>query len=107
MSVSRTTDIFGDWGYRYLEKTYVGGIGQKMKPLLDAEELAGNSNGFAASISAGLPVAEASASFFFWELEIQGSGHFSSAGRRGPQVPVYQRSWVGRRLCQNGVPGQS
>jgi hypothetical protein len=29
----------------YIEKTYVGGIGQKVKPLLDAEELAGNSNG--------------------------------------------------------------
>jgi hypothetical protein len=28
-----------------LEKTYVGGIGQKVKPLLDAEELAGNGYG--------------------------------------------------------------
>jgi hypothetical protein len=29
----------------YKENTYVGGIGQKVKPLLDAEELAGNGNG--------------------------------------------------------------
>jgi hypothetical protein len=29
----------------YIEKTYVGGIGQKVKPLLDAEELTGNGNG--------------------------------------------------------------
>jgi hypothetical protein len=29
----------------YIEKTYVGGIGQKVKSLLDAEELAGNRNG--------------------------------------------------------------
>jgi hypothetical protein len=29
----------------YIEKTYVGGIGQKVKSLLDAEKLAGNWNG--------------------------------------------------------------
>jgi hypothetical protein len=29
----------------YIEKTYIGGIGQEMKPLLDAKELAGNWNG--------------------------------------------------------------
>jgi hypothetical protein len=29
----------------YIEKTYVGGIGQKVKSLLRAKELAGNGNG--------------------------------------------------------------
>jgi hypothetical protein len=44
MSESRTTDIFGDWGYVY-RKDLVGGIGQEEKSLLDAEKLAGNGNG--------------------------------------------------------------
>jgi hypothetical protein len=39
---SGTGDIYI---YRYLEKTYVGGVGQKVKSLLDAEEFAGNRNG--------------------------------------------------------------
>jgi hypothetical protein len=39
---SGTRDIYI---YIYMEKTYIGGIGQKVKPLLDAEELTGNSNG--------------------------------------------------------------
>jgi hypothetical protein len=29
----------------YKENTYVGGVGQEMKPLLDAEEFTGNRNG--------------------------------------------------------------
>jgi hypothetical protein len=36
MSVSRTADIFGDWG-DIRKSTYVGGVGQAVKPLLDAE----------------------------------------------------------------------
>jgi hypothetical protein len=36
---------FSGTGDIYIEKTYVGGIGQKVKSLLDAEELAGNRNG--------------------------------------------------------------
>jgi hypothetical protein len=44
MSVSRIADIFGDWG-DMRKSTYIGGIGQVVKPLLDAEEFAGNGNG--------------------------------------------------------------
>jgi hypothetical protein len=34
------------WGLGiYIERTYVGGIGQEMKSLLDAEKLASNGNG--------------------------------------------------------------
>jgi hypothetical protein len=44
MSVSRTADIFGDWG-DMRKSTHIGGIGQAVKPLLDAEEFAGNGNG--------------------------------------------------------------
>jgi hypothetical protein len=32
-------------GDMYAKKTYIGGIGQEMKPLLEAEELTGNRNG--------------------------------------------------------------
>jgi hypothetical protein len=44
MSVSRTTDIFGDWG-DMRKITYIGSFGQAEKPLLKAEEFAGNRNG--------------------------------------------------------------
>jgi hypothetical protein len=44
MSVSWTADIFGDWGI-YVEKTYIGGIGQEVRSLLEVEELAGDRNG--------------------------------------------------------------
>jgi hypothetical protein len=43
MSVSRTADIFRDWG-DMRKSTYIGGIGQAVKPLLDAKEFAGNGN---------------------------------------------------------------
>jgi hypothetical protein len=49
MPISRTAGIFGDWGDIWLsikrayEKTY--GIGNKEEPLLNAEQLAGNSSG--------------------------------------------------------------
>jgi hypothetical protein len=36
---------FSGTGDIYIEKTYVGGIGQEMKSLLKAEKLAGNGNG--------------------------------------------------------------
>jgi hypothetical protein len=35
----------------YKENTYVGGVGQKVKPLLDAEELTGNRNGLGGQYS--------------------------------------------------------
>jgi hypothetical protein len=35
----------------YKKNTYIGGIGQKVKPQLDAEELAGNRNGFGSQYS--------------------------------------------------------
>jgi hypothetical protein len=44
MSVSWTAEIFGDWG-GMRKSTYIGGIGQAVKPLLDAEEFTGNGNG--------------------------------------------------------------
>jgi hypothetical protein len=44
MSVSRTADIFGDWG-DMRKNTYIGGFGQAEKPLLKAEEFAGDGNG--------------------------------------------------------------
>jgi hypothetical protein len=36
---------FSGTGDIYVEKTYVGGVGQKVKSLLEAEELAGNRDG--------------------------------------------------------------
>jgi hypothetical protein len=44
MSVSRTADIFGDWG-DMRKSTYIGGFGQAVKPLLNAEEFTGDGNG--------------------------------------------------------------
>jgi hypothetical protein len=44
MSVSRTADIFGDWG-DMRKSTYIGGFGQVVKPLLNAEEFTGDGNG--------------------------------------------------------------
>jgi hypothetical protein len=44
MSISRTADIFGDWG-DIRKNTYISGFGQAVKSLLDAEEFAGNGNG--------------------------------------------------------------
>jgi hypothetical protein len=35
----------------YKENTYVGGVGQKLKPLLDAEKLTGNRNGLGGQYS--------------------------------------------------------
>jgi hypothetical protein len=43
MSVSRTADIFGDWG-DMRKTTYIGGFGQAEKPLLEAEEFTGDRN---------------------------------------------------------------
>jgi hypothetical protein len=44
MSVSRTADIFGNWGDIRIN-TYISGLGQAVESLLNAKQFAGNSNG--------------------------------------------------------------
>jgi hypothetical protein len=44
VSISRTADIFDDWG-DMRKTTYIGGFGQAEKPLLEAIEFVGNRNG--------------------------------------------------------------
>jgi hypothetical protein len=42
---------FSGTGDMYKENTYVGGVGQEVKPLLDAEEFTGNGNGLGSQYS--------------------------------------------------------
>jgi hypothetical protein len=71
----------------YAEKTYVGGIGQEVKSLLEAEELAGNRNGLR-----GQDISWITSSRSFGQLLAPGVGSIHAVRIVPPDAMLLKRS---------------
>jgi hypothetical protein len=80
---------FSGTGDIYIEKTYVGGIGQKVKYLLDAEELAGNRNGLRGQDISRIASSRSFGQFLFLESAVSilsASFHLMQCSLRDPRL---------------------